>query len=248
MYLLLHCLKEIFLNWNYAKQEKVTIPHPDIVIKPTVRVSNEADIVIDGMLITGRGLGTVLDFSLAIVHKLFGHGRARSVAEGIVFEYGKRYWGQSPRLSTLTGHKFPCWYEKGMTGMWLFSDDKNEALRLSSACPNEGKQQTESGFVWSPCLYGATQKVWSWWPISNLYPGTHYRRSKYSTIFFVNAVICTSLATYAKLYQGLCGLTYSQNGWCELLTIIIDIEDAVINIQHVWVLRKCITRLKIWVC
>jgi len=45
--------------------------------------------VIDGKLITGRGLGTVIDFSLAIVNKLFGHGRARSVAEGIVFEYGK---------------------------------------------------------------------------------------------------------------------------------------------------------------
>lgn len=48
---------------------------------------NDAKVVIDGKLITSRGLATVTDFALAIVGKLFGHARARSVAEGLVFEY-----------------------------------------------------------------------------------------------------------------------------------------------------------------
>ena len=48
---------------------------------------NGAKVVIDGKLITSEGLATVTDFALAIVSKLFGHGRARSVAEGLVFEF-----------------------------------------------------------------------------------------------------------------------------------------------------------------
>ena len=47
-----------------------------------------ARIIIDGKLITSWGLATTTDFALAIVSKLFGHPRARSVA-GLVFEYTK---------------------------------------------------------------------------------------------------------------------------------------------------------------
>lgn len=46
-------------------------------------------VVIDGKVITGKGLSTATDFTLAIVSKLFGQTRARSVAEGLVFEYPK---------------------------------------------------------------------------------------------------------------------------------------------------------------
>ncbi|CAA7025240.1 unnamed protein product [Microthlaspi erraticum] len=46
-----------------------------------------AEVVVDGNLITSLGLATVTNFSLAIVSKLFGHGRARSVSEGLVHEY-----------------------------------------------------------------------------------------------------------------------------------------------------------------
>ncbi|CAF2132926.1 hypothetical protein YC2023_032710 [Brassica napus] len=46
-----------------------------------------AEVVIDGSVITGMGLATVTNFSLAIVGKLFGHGRARSVSQGLVHEY-----------------------------------------------------------------------------------------------------------------------------------------------------------------
>lgn len=55
--------------------------------KLTNEVVNGAKVVIDGKLITSKGLATVTDFALAIVNKLFGHGRARSVAEGLVFNY-----------------------------------------------------------------------------------------------------------------------------------------------------------------
>lgn len=46
-----------------------------------------AEVVIDENVITSLGLATVTNFSLAIVSKLFGHGRARSVSEGLVHEY-----------------------------------------------------------------------------------------------------------------------------------------------------------------
>lgn len=48
-----------------------------------------AGVVIDGNVITGRGLSAATDFALAIVGKLFGLTRARSVAEGLVFDYPK---------------------------------------------------------------------------------------------------------------------------------------------------------------
>ncbi|MQM16247.1 hypothetical protein Taro_049201 [Colocasia esculenta] len=62
--------------------ERVTA-HPTVIGKLTGQVIDGADVVIDGKLITSKGLGTVMNFSLAIVNKLFGHARARSVAEGI---------------------------------------------------------------------------------------------------------------------------------------------------------------------
>ncbi|TYH33238.1 hypothetical protein ES332_D13G044900v1 [Gossypium tomentosum] len=67
------------------KENKVTA-HPSAITE----LSNPVDgpkVVIDGKLITSMGLSTVSDFALAIVSKFFGHARARSVAEGLVFEY-----------------------------------------------------------------------------------------------------------------------------------------------------------------
>ncbi|XP_020242181.1 protein DJ-1 homolog C isoform X1 [Asparagus officinalis] len=60
------------------------------LITDKVLASDEAGVVIDGKVITSMGLGNMIDFSLAIVNKLFGHGRVRSVAEGIVFKYGNK--------------------------------------------------------------------------------------------------------------------------------------------------------------
>ncbi|KAJ6805129.1 protein DJ-1-like protein C isoform X1 [Iris pallida] len=69
-------------------KDKVATAHPAFVSKLTGKVADAAGVVIDGKLITGRGLATMVDFSLAIVNKLFGNGRAKSVGEGIVVEYG----------------------------------------------------------------------------------------------------------------------------------------------------------------
>ena len=62
--------------------------HPAVVNELTCKIIDRSNIVIDGNLITGKGIGTVVDFAVGI-RKFFGHGRAKSVANGIVFEYPK---------------------------------------------------------------------------------------------------------------------------------------------------------------
>ncbi|XP_050366979.1 protein DJ-1 homolog C [Argentina anserina] len=76
----------ILLKQGLLKGKKVT-SHPSITGKPTDELVNSTKVVIDGNLITSRGLATVAEFALAIVSKLYGHARARSVAEGLVYEY-----------------------------------------------------------------------------------------------------------------------------------------------------------------
>jgi len=68
-------------------QDKMATAHPSVLDKVNDEAINGAKVVIDGNLITSEGLATVTDFALAIVSKLFGNGRAKSVAKGLVFEY-----------------------------------------------------------------------------------------------------------------------------------------------------------------
>lgn len=68
-------------------QDKRATAHPSVLDKVNEEAINGAKVVIDGNLITSEGLATVTDFALAIVSKLFGNGRAKSVAKGLVFEY-----------------------------------------------------------------------------------------------------------------------------------------------------------------
>ncbi|XP_057466227.1 protein DJ-1 homolog C isoform X2 [Actinidia eriantha] len=70
-------------------KDKRATAHPSIVNGLTNEAVDGARVIIDGKLITSWGLATTTDFALAIVSKLFGHPRARSVAEGLVFEYPK---------------------------------------------------------------------------------------------------------------------------------------------------------------
>ncbi|KAK9166344.1 hypothetical protein Scep_001535 [Stephania cephalantha] len=77
---------EILHKQGLLKNKRVTA-HPSIISKITCQIGDNAGVVIDGNLITSKGLSTATDFALAIVGKLFGHARARSVAEGLVFEY-----------------------------------------------------------------------------------------------------------------------------------------------------------------
>ncbi|KAG9451033.1 hypothetical protein H6P81_010998 [Aristolochia fimbriata] len=70
------------------KDRRVTA-HPAVLDKLVDQVAGVAGVVIDGKVITCKGLGTSADFALAIVDKLYGHSRVRSVAEGIVFNHPK---------------------------------------------------------------------------------------------------------------------------------------------------------------
>ncbi|KAF8769511.1 hypothetical protein HU200_006549 [Digitaria exilis] len=70
-------------------EDKIVTAHPSVANGLTCQVIDRSKIVIDGNLITGKGIGTAVDFALAIIRKFFGHGRAKSVANGIVFEYPK---------------------------------------------------------------------------------------------------------------------------------------------------------------
>ncbi|XP_038713263.1 protein DJ-1 homolog C isoform X2 [Tripterygium wilfordii] len=80
------CSSPVVLDKQGLLKDKRATAHPSVVSKLTNEVINDARVVIDGKLITGRGFGTVTDFAMAIVTKLFGLARARSVAEGLVFE------------------------------------------------------------------------------------------------------------------------------------------------------------------
>ncbi|XP_010530771.1 PREDICTED: protein DJ-1 homolog C [Tarenaya hassleriana] len=75
-------------------KEKRTASYPSDADGHTNQIIEGAEVVIDGKVITSPGLSTVANFALAIVSKLFGHGRARSVAEGLVHEY-PRQWATS---------------------------------------------------------------------------------------------------------------------------------------------------------
>ncbi|XP_061356326.1 protein DJ-1 homolog C isoform X2 [Gastrolobium bilobum] len=81
------CSSLAILHRQGLLKDKRATAHPPVLDKAKDEAINGAKVVIDGKLITGEGLATVTDFALAIVSKLFGNGRARSVAEGLVFEY-----------------------------------------------------------------------------------------------------------------------------------------------------------------
>lgn len=47
--------------------------------------------VVDGNIVTSRGPGTALEFSLALVHQLYGKEKADEVAGPMVVSEGLRY-------------------------------------------------------------------------------------------------------------------------------------------------------------
>ncbi|XVF01267.1 hypothetical protein REPUB_Repub04eG0073200 [Reevesia pubescens] len=82
------CSSSKVLHKHGLLKEKKATAHPSTMRELTTAVDGPK-VVIDGKLITSMGLATVSDFALAIVSKLFGHARARSVAEGLVFGYSR---------------------------------------------------------------------------------------------------------------------------------------------------------------
>ncbi|KAK6120969.1 hypothetical protein DH2020_045279 [Rehmannia glutinosa] len=84
------CSSPAILHRQGLLKDKRATAHPSVASTLHDPV-NSARVVIYGKLITGKGLSTATDFTLAIVSKLFGQARARSVAEGLVFEYPRLY-------------------------------------------------------------------------------------------------------------------------------------------------------------
>ncbi|KAJ0773568.1 putative protein/nucleic acid deglycase DJ-1, class I glutamine amidotransferase [Helianthus annuus] len=68
------------------KNKKATV-HPSVVSMLDSNTIVGSQVVVDGTLITCRGLSSAPEFALAIIAKFCGHGRAKSVATGLVFEY-----------------------------------------------------------------------------------------------------------------------------------------------------------------
>ncbi|WJX50504.1 Protein DJ-1 C [Trifolium repens] len=84
------CSSPAILHKHGLLKDKKATAHPSVLEKLKEGAVNDAVVVIDGKLITSEGLSTVTDFALAIVGKLFGNGRAISVAEGLVFAYPRK--------------------------------------------------------------------------------------------------------------------------------------------------------------
>ncbi|XP_016451399.1 protein DJ-1 homolog C [Nicotiana tabacum] len=80
------CSSPAVLQRQGLIKDKKATAHPTVINKLKDGV-NDTQVVIDGKLITSQGLATATQFALAIVSKLFGHARARSVAEGLVYQY-----------------------------------------------------------------------------------------------------------------------------------------------------------------
>ncbi|KAK9077176.1 hypothetical protein SSX86_005512 [Deinandra increscens subsp. villosa] len=68
-------------------QNKKATAHPSVVSMLDSNTIVGSQVVVDGRLITCRGLSSSLELALAIIAKFCGHGRAKSVATGLVFEY-----------------------------------------------------------------------------------------------------------------------------------------------------------------
>ncbi|XP_024960770.1 protein DJ-1 homolog C [Cynara cardunculus var. scolymus] len=81
------CSSPSILQKQGLLQNKKATGHSSMVSKLESEAVVGSQVVIDGELITCRGLSSTPEFALAIIAKFFGHGRARSVAEGLVFPY-----------------------------------------------------------------------------------------------------------------------------------------------------------------
>ncbi len=78
----------VVLHHHGLVQGKRVTCHPDFSrLMENADVVNEA-VVVDGNVITSRGAGTAVEFSLTLVELLFGRAKAEDVARGMVFGRG----------------------------------------------------------------------------------------------------------------------------------------------------------------
>lgn len=80
------CSSPAILEKHGLLKDRKATSHPSVISKLNGSVDS-AQVIVDGRLITSKGLSSSTDFGLAIVSKIFGHARARSVAEGLAVDY-----------------------------------------------------------------------------------------------------------------------------------------------------------------
>lgn len=77
----------VVLEAHGLLQSKKATSHPAFSSKLTDQSAVEGRVVIDGRVITSRGPGTAIEFTLNIVEKLFSRVKAQEVAEAMLFDY-----------------------------------------------------------------------------------------------------------------------------------------------------------------
>ena len=105
-------------HWIFFTQDKIVAARPAVANELTCKIVERSNNVIDGNLITGKGIGTVVDFALGIIRKFFGHGRAKSVANGIVFEYPKSWSTKELLKLRKAQHIYGCNQRSGYLWSW----------------------------------------------------------------------------------------------------------------------------------
>ena len=66
---------------------KKATSYPGFESKLTDSIVTNLDVVEDGNVITSRGLGTAIDFSLSLIDKLIDKNAARRIADGIIYKH-----------------------------------------------------------------------------------------------------------------------------------------------------------------
>lgn len=83
------CAGPLVLNSNKViNKDNFITSHPSVKSQLTEYKYEQENVVVDGNIITSRGAGTAIEFTLNIISKLAGAEIADKVAEEIVFNYG----------------------------------------------------------------------------------------------------------------------------------------------------------------
>ncbi len=61
--------------------------YPGFESKLTESIITDQNVVEDGNIITSKGLGTAIDFSLSLINKLKDKDTAKRIADGIIYKY-----------------------------------------------------------------------------------------------------------------------------------------------------------------
>ena len=77
----------VFAQLGFLEGKKAT-SYPSFMDKLTGAETSEDAVVTDGNVTTSRGLGTAIDFALALIGQLCGEAKAGEIADSIVYKRG----------------------------------------------------------------------------------------------------------------------------------------------------------------